>query len=840
MSIKVKLSIIFSFLFSLILILNNTLHYITTKDQLIQEQIRYSQMVARQIVGSIENYNRGSQQIEDTMGSELRAASVAAQLRLSPDYRNVTNEQLQELSKMIGVSHITLLAPQGDDIVGVRSSDPKEIGLSTKKWEYWFTAFQELLKYRDVKTVEKGQRLANYWSGPLAVSSSDPNYIDKWGYYYDGTTNYIINPYIRDESLKQFEQTTGPESIVLKVIKFNSSIFGISGFNPNVIGKKPITSNPSGVAFVKLADRPIYFGNYVFPDESKDVQYIQNADANKIVSSYDEVMDGHHLIKTFIPVVSSEFPLVIGFVTDYKVIDDILSSQLHKDLLISSILLFVVIFVTMVLSRYIVRPVYQLLQQVDEIAEGKFSIRIPLKRNDELGRLANRVNVMSERLESNTRELQVSRDQMRFQAHHDPLTGLPNRLSLNNHLNQLFHHDVEKPFGLLFLDIDRFKNINDTLGHSVGDQLLIEVAERLKKKICQSGNVYRLGGDEFTIVFDEVDLSEIDLLNQSILDVFYQPFILEGQEYFVTASIGVSVYPDNGTNAETLIKNADSAMYFAKDQGGNRYKVYTDSLHDKTSEMIFIENSLRKALSQEEFLLHYQPKMDIISGEMTGVEALLRWNHSTLGSVSPALFIPISEEIGIISEIGEWVLRKACLQIKHWHDLGYHIRIAVNLSIYQFREGNIVQLVKQVLAETGVDPAFLELEITESMSIFNQDFVIKRLHELRELGIQISIDDFGTGYSSLNYLHRLPVDKLKIDRSFVNNISKGKENIHIVKAIIAMAHSLNLRVIAEGVETLEQLEFLKQNGCHEGQGFYFSKPVTPEEIESYLKQLNKR
>lgn len=789
------------------------------------------ELLGQQISESIDSYKLGSKKIEGILGSELRLASLAAKNQLDPDYHKVTNEELKALSEEIGVSHITLFAKQGDDIVGVRSSDPKEVNLSTKKWGYWFTAFQELFETKEVHSVDKGQSLSHYWSGPMAVSSSDPNHVDKYGYYYDGTTNYIINPYLRDEHVKQFEQYTGPESIVQKIMNVYPWFLEITGFNPMVLGKSPVLTTPNNIEYVKLEDRPIYFGEYKYYNQNLDVPDVQKAVNTGQAVSHEETINGKYVIKTFIPI-KGDSPYVISFVTDYQVLADVLRKQLMNDIWISVCFLIIVLLASFILSRYIVRPVHELLKRVDEIAEGKFDIRISLQRKDELGKLANHVNIMSEKLDVYTKELEENHERMHFQAHHDTLTGLPNRLFFGQQLQELFDQKKDQSFAVMFLDLDRFKNVNDMLGHTIGDQLLVQVTERIKNCLSNRATICRLGGDEFTILIEQAQENETESIAQSILDVIVQPFLLAGYEFYITASIGISIYPENGRDAETLIKHADSAMYVAKKNGANRFKMYDQTIDNDTSERVILENHLRKAIKQNEFHLHYQPKVDLNTKKITGVEALLRWEHSLMGSVSPMKFIPVAEEVGLISTIGEWVLRSACAQNKAWQDEGLPpIRVAVNLSLHQFREDNLVQMVEGILKETGLDPDYLELEVTESISMYNEEYVIKKLLELRQMGISISVDDFGTGYSSLNYLNRLPVDTLKIDRSFMK-----KGNKAIVKAIIGLAHSLDLKVIAEGVESSEQVDFLRENSCDEAQGYFFGKPSSSISFADKLRE----
>ena len=430
--------------------------------------------------------------------------------------------------------------------------------------------------------------------------------------------------------------------------------------------------------------------------------------------------------------------------------------------------------------------------------------------------------------------------ELAHQAHHDALTGLPNRLIFNECLNQALARAKRKRgmLSVMFLDLDHFKLINDTMGHNLGDLLLMEVAERIRQTLREGDTIARQGGDEFLVLLPEInDEQEVVSVTERILGVFTHPILLEGNEVYMSTSIGISLYPNDGTEMETLVKQADTAMYYAKEQGKNNYQFYTAGLNIKANQLLSTENSLRKALARGEFILHYQPQVDIESGCIVGLEALIRWNSAEQGIVPPFSFIPIAEETGLILPIGEWVLRTACVQNKAWQEQGYpHLRMSVNISARQFRELKFVELVEGILKETGLDAQWLEIEITESIAMENSNASVEMLSRLKNLGVQISIDDFGTGFSSLNYLRRMPIDTLKIDQSFIQDISSGENGEEVVTAIIQLAKSLRLKVIAEGVETNTQWSFLKEKRCDEMQGFLFSKAVPPQEVEKLFGQ----
>ena len=437
-------------------------------------------------------------------------------------------------------------------------------------------------------------------------------------------------------------------------------------------------------------------------------------------------------------------------------------------------------------------------------------------------------------------ERKMHEEQIRHQATHDALTGLPNRNLLSDRLQQAILHAQRNGniAAVAFIDLDQFKLINDSLGHQVGDDLLQTVAERLKSCMRAADTVARQGGDEFVIVLgDQKSTETIADTIRRLIDIVARPWAINGLELHVTCSVGISIYPADGNDAETLLRNADSAMYKAKELGRNRYEYFAAEMNRHASERLEVLNSLRHAIANHEFVLQYQPKVHLASGRVVGAEALIRWQSAARGMVSPATFIPLAEESGLIIAIGEWVLRTACAQNVAWQQAGYPpIPVSVNLSPRQLVRDDIVTLVADVLKSTGLAPQYLELEITETVVMRDVDKSLATLKKLKALGVRISIDDFGTGYSSLNYLKRFPVDTLKIDRSFVSDIATDQDDAAIVKAVISLAHILNLRVVAEGVEAEEQSRFLMENGCDEVQGYHYGRPVCAEAFaQSWLR-----
>lgn len=442
------------------------------------------------------------------------------------------------------------------------------------------------------------------------------------------------------------------------------------------------------------------------------------------------------------------------------------------------------------------------------------------------------------------REITVRRqaeEKLKIVATHDPLTALPNRTLLHERLSQVLARAQRqgRPLAVLLVDLDRFKHVNDTLGHEAGDTLLQVAARRFYNCLRETDTMARQGGDEFVVLMDELpDRQPITRVSQRILDAMVEPFVIEGQEIHLTASIGISVYPDDG---RTVLRNADMALYRAKGKGGNNYQFYSAQIDNCSRERLTLESGLRRALERDELRLHYQPKVDLAAGHVCGMEALLRWQHPRMGLIAPDRFIPIAEESGLIRPIGAWALKSACMQNRAWQRQGMQrFPVAVNLSPRQFAEESLLDDIKSALADSGLEASDLELEITESMVMDDPEQAVNTLRRLKDLGIRVAIDDFGTGYSSLAYLKRFPIDSVKVDRSFVEDIPQDVDSMAIAQAIIAMAHSLRLKVVAEGVESEAQVSFLRGEGCDEIQGHYFSAARVASEIPGIMRKTLRR
>lgn len=524
------------------------------------------------------------------------------------------------------------------------------------------------------------------------------------------------------------------------------------------------------------------------------------------------------------------------------------------------------------LQKTISQPVRRLSRGIRTVAETRdYTIRVKESSNDELGaltqgfnemlmqiqhqekQLATHKNHLEQLVQERTEALEQSMNRVNRLAFFDELTGLANRTLFRERIELALAHAKHHttPFAIFFLDIDRFKRVNDTFGHHIGDLLLKEVAQRLT--VCFSDEdtgdgeqnldhcISRLGGDEFNILLPDIgDAHEIALIARRVIDAVAQPMSLEGYEMVMTTSIGISVFPGDGRSVDSLIKNADTAMYHAKTEGRNNYQFYRESMNATALKRLALETDLRRAIEAEELEVYFQPQVDLDTHLVTGAEALVRWHHPRQGAIPPTEFIPVAEESGLIATLTEWVLREACRQACLWQHAGFpELRMSVNLSGYQFGQQNVTEMVRQALQDYPIKPANLELELTENSLVQNRVENIQILDALKQLGVQLAVDDFGTGYSSLVYLKTFPIDTLKIDRSFVRDISTDPNDAAITRAIVAMAKSLDLDLVAEGVETQEQLLFLKELGCRRIQGFFFGRPVPAKQFEQYLLDENK-
>ncbi len=834
MSIKNKLSLIFTVVVLIILVANNAIHYIRSKNNLVNYNEREISLLAEELSYQVETAKEGSLYVENIIGRELRTASIAIRNSLPANYEDISNEQLIELAKEVMVSHITLLAKTDNDIIGVKSSDPHEIDMSTKGWGYWYDAFQQLFDEKPVD-VGIGLTLEDYWAGPIEVASSNPDHTDKWGYYYDGTTNYIINPYLRDNEVLEFEMRFGPGNVMEEWTNNLEGVLELTVFNPKNFGKADEVVHLNGNQYIRISSLPYWYGTYDYMNEEVDSEHIQMAVKSGKTTSYIDTLNNHLVQKTFVPMaIDSDDPYVIGLTYNYDLIQNELNKELKEYILSSIAIMFIVLLISMVFSNSITKPIEIIIDHVNDISKGNFDKRLRLKRKDELGNLARNVNALSKDLETYMDDLKKSQEVIEYQAYHDPLTTLPNRRFLQEKLLDMVEKSAvnQSTVAVIFMDIDRFKHINDSMGHGIGDTLIKMISERIKSCLSFHDSVVaRHGGDEFIILLNDSSEQRVESIGKEIITELKQPYYLQGTEVYIGASCGISLYPEHTKDLETLIMYADSAMYEAKKQGGNKVVIYRPNAH--INKRLQIETRLRKAIIEEKLEVYYQPKLNAKTNEIIGVEGLARWNDEELGFVSPATFIPISEETGLIQPLFELMMRKSMIQMKEWNDrFAKNMTVSVNVSPRQFLDSqNLVDSIKNAIESTSFPSELFEIEITEGTLLQNTVDTISVLQALKKLGIKISIDDFGTGYSSLSYLKHLPIDILKIDQSFIKDIQEDGLNTEITDVIISLAKSLKLKVLAEGVEEEYQKEYLLKNQCYVMQGYLFSKPINAIEFE---------
>lgn len=831
--------LIFCLLVFLILLTNNTFHYIRSKNQLIANNEREIKMITQEVSFQVENVREGSLYVENLLGRDLRMASLAIKQALPPKYQDITNEQLKKLAQEVRVSHITLLAKTEKDIIGVRSSDPEEINMSTKGWGYWYDAFKQLFDITPV-TVGKGLTLPYFWSGPIEVASSDPDHTDKWGYYYDGSTNYIINPYFRDNEVLEYERRFGPGEVIKGFTK-DRGVLELTVFNPKNFGKEKEVVYLNGNIYTRISAEPIWYGSYKYQNIQVDAAHISKAIKTKQVQAYKDVLKDKSLMKTFVPVFpTADEPFVIGLVYNYGLIQKELTHELTVHILLSFVIMIVVFITSLIFSRSITQPIGYIVEQVNEIAQGNFRNKLHLNRKDELGLLTENVNALSTDLQNYVNDLNKSKELIEYQAYHDPLTGLLNRRYLQEKLKPTIEraNETDETVSVLFIDMDRFKQVNDSFGHNKGDEILKIIAERINACLPNDNTVItRQGGDEFIILLLNYDLIATKATAEKIVNNLKKIYLLDGNEIYLGASCGISLFPMHTKNMDTLIVYADIAMYSAKKLGGNKVIVYSEKLIQSNIERPKLEARLRKAIESGKVEVYYQPKIAVDSGKIFGAEALVRWNDEEFGFVSPELFIPIAEDIGLIHPLWEFVMKEACQQVSKWNrNRSTPLSISVNFSARQFQEPcSMLNMVKEILTESQLGPENFEIEITESILLNNSSEIVESLKTLQNMGIAISIDDFGTGYSSLNYLKNLPINTLKIDKSFIQDIHQDYANSEIPEAIINLARSLHLNVIAEGVEKEYQRDFLLSKNCIQMQGYLFSKPLNKVEFEQSFK-----
>ncbi|MFB9329136.1 putative bifunctional diguanylate cyclase/phosphodiesterase [Paenibacillus aurantiacus] len=822
MSLKTKIALLITLSMSVLLALHGMLSFLSVKDMLINNLNNQFGLLSRQMAISAEYAQNGFEVTQESLDDKMKFASIAVQDKLPKRIADVTNEQLTALVKEMGFTSITLFGKAHGGIEAIRASDPNNIGIKAKDREIWDDALQELLSRQQVTDAD-GRAHLHYWASAFTNKTTVVQTNERWGFYNDGSTDYIINLFIQENSFVKLKRQMSPEAIFERQMKSVKGLMEFAIFNPLTIRQLVNVEELDNAMFQPLDKHPIRYGTYMYRTGHDFGNVTKAWEADEPVTEITKAL-GRHILKSYIPLQTSP-PYVLSIVYDYDIVDRELNARMLADMKRFGVLLLLLFAVSYVLAGFLLNPIKRLLRGVEEIAKGNFGQTIYVRRRDELGQLTERFNLLSTSLMNTMSELNQKNEDALHVAFHDSLTGLYNRLAFQHDLARRFKEEGASPFYLAFIDVDRFKNANDLYGHAMGDALLQEIASRITASLPANAIAYRMGGDEFIVCLARTDEPEMLAYAKNLLARLARPFNWEGNSFKTTVSIGISSYPDDGLSEDVLVSSADVAMFKAKQQGGNAYTLFNRKMQEELQRRVVIETGLRVALEQKQFSLVYQPLVDLQSGRIVSNEALIRWTHPELGFISPVEFIAIAEETGMIGDIGLWTLQEACRQTKKWQRKGRkQLGVAVNLSGKQFLEPDLLANVQGVLQSTRLDPSCLTLEITENVAIYNEDIVIQTLKELKALGIRIALDDFGTGYSSLSYLAKFPMDVLKIDKSFVQN--ENEDEKEIVKTIIAMAHSLKLRVTAEGVETQEQLTYLKQEACDVLQGYLLSKPRT--------------
>jgi diguanylate cyclase (GGDEF)-like protein len=679
-----------------------------------------------------------------------------------------------------------------------------------------------------------------------------------------GVAAFLIGQQIRDETTRLRSQGQALAALLAKEADEALSSADMSHIASMLDG----LASDSDIAYVAVLDaqgRPLIVRNY----SGAPVPVIPAPpNAGEVAGSEPGAADWRqleHSAPVYTPPrlssrAGSAAPPIIGYIRVGMSFDSSwtrMRANLIGALTVVAALLIVAVIAAVFLTRRLVAPMRQLMRAAHAVGAGKLDVYVPAKSSDELGRLTHTFNHMTQRLAESqaevatyqrtledkvtqrTKELEIATAQAYKLAQHDILTGLPNRALLNQRLKQIVAQAARdgQQVACLFLDFDHFKRINDTLGHDAGDQLLQAVAQRLTSAVRESDTVARLGGDEFVLILPGLDpvhaAYEVMTVLTRVRESFLAPFRLADQIPTLTCSIGVSVYPVDATDPNGLIKQADTAMYAAKEAGRNAYRFYTADMNVRVQARLQIETDMRRGLMDDEFFLVYQPQIDMDSGRALGVEALLRWRDPERGVIGPNEFIPIAEESGMIQALGARVLRDACRQLMTWHRQNMMLRLSVNLSVQQLQHDNWLSVVEDALRASGLPPRYLDLEITESVIITHPERAVSTLEKLKQMGVSITVDDFGTGYSNLSSLAQLPIQGVKIDQRFVHALEQNRSSEAITQAIIALSHSMGLRVIAEGVETVAQFEFLRKHGCEEAQGYLISRPLEGPELRSW-------
>jgi diguanylate cyclase (GGDEF)-like protein len=731
--------------------------------------------VTNLITQAIETTNQATETYEKLVDARLYviSKSIGEQLK-GRQASTITNSELQAIKEQWSLHDLSIFMKKGDDFVITASTETREIGLNTHDWGYWNTAFQQMYRLEPVH-VGIGYQDDYFWSGPLSKAIFSQEQF-KYAYYYDGSTDFIINPYLSASDVLRFGEESGPSELIRNMLATLTDIKEIGVLNVEA----SLDKNTHQIIEIQK-DSPVLYGALTtYLPGDRDI--LQRSLDGSVKESVMFKQYGKSYEKIYISLPAKRLLAIVMDVSGR----DRMIWQLFLMMVIINVAAFASMFV-----------------------------------------FARKVNGRSLKL----------LDKIRRNAYYDTLTGLPNRNAFREHSEKtLTRMTAGTGYAMMMIDLDNFKNVNDTLGHAAGDRLLMEAASRLHRYLGDRGFLARMGGDEFTLLLPIRTEADAEAVAGELLATMHESFELEGRSFLLSMSLGISLFPQDADDAETLLKYADMALYKEKNKDKNNYAFFSPILQENAHQKVALQEAIRRSIEANEFVLHYQPQLNVRTGTVFGVEALVRWNHPSKGLLAPSEFIAIAEESGLIVPLGEWVLREACGFYRHLAEAGQEdMFISVNLSARQFKHIGLLETISGILEQTGMPPNRLILEITESVSMSDLDDTIRVLTELRSCGVQIAVDDFGTGYSSLGYLNRLPLDFLKIDCQFVRNMLVDMHSGVMVQSILDLGYNLRFGVIAEGAETQEHLDELKRRGCEIVQGWYISRPLPEEAVLDFIR-----
>ncbi|MFD2442491.1 putative bifunctional diguanylate cyclase/phosphodiesterase [Bacillus sp. CGMCC 1.16607] len=883
-----------------------SVYYFFERDIINQSQMEEAEVISDLIMHSIEINDEAMENKEVLINLLLHNISKSISDSLSgKKIDDITYEELNELKRKWNLHDISLFVKEEDGIVIRKSTDQNEEGLNAKGWNYWYDALVKLYN-REAVDINKGYYKPNYWVGPISKSEIYNIYF-KYAYYYDGSTDFIINPYISSDEFANLISKGDTSSLINKIVNHNHqgieevAVINIDSFlspKKNIVEPQldlPIVNGTNKIgtkndfeiirSFKDKKETGIKLINIMYQNKPYKKAYVPINKKQILLVTLDQSYQKKIEHKLIVLLISLFVITILLIVLSFRVANKKAQSALESDYrkfqvaedfkrtieILPDLIFkleknhFGIVTISYLegnkLKQMCVSPDGFIGKRMEEILpnevvnnfqiyieegfEGK-DCEFDIVFEEKMYHIVMKPTIGGEMIDELAGYAVDVTERFEFEkkienlAFFDNLTGLPNRNHFSRHCERLIQNKMNK-FALFFIDLDNFKMINDTLGHLAGDQVLESFSKRIVKATKdKQAFLARMGGDEFTLIIESyTEMEELVIIAKKVLDILKDPFFVENKKHFLTASIGISLFPENGENINELLKNADIAMYHSKSKNKNCYSIYSSEMGADTERNSILLNDLGNSIKNRELFLVYQPQYKIMDSKIYGVEALVRWNHPKFGVISPLEFITLAENNYMIDQIGDWVISEACLQFKNWQKEGLELeRIAINLSKIQLLDSKLPTRINEILQSIGFDASQLTLEVTESATVDNVNEITSVLNEIKDLGVTIAIDDFGIEHSSLNYLKILPIDYLKIDRSFIKEMDKSIKSKEIIKLIIDLANRLDLEVVAEGVESVNQLVILEEMGCHSIQGYFISKPLDSNQIQIFLEKFN--